>query len=131
MSLSHLSRQSGFCLRLRLTPSLQRALATSSATSETSNEEPHTHFRITQRRSAISLQEHVKGTLLALGLHRRHQTVYKRHTPEAAGMILAVKELVEVENVPASAVRTQHEQTMERKAPRGFVVTGSKVGNPF
>ena len=56
------------------------------------------------------------------------QTVYHAHTPEAAGMILAVKELVEVENVPASAVRTAGQQRAERKATRGFVVVGSKVG---
>lgn len=56
------------------------------------------------------------------------QTVYHLHTPEAAGMILAVKELVEVENVPASAVRTAGQQRVERKSPRGFVVVGSKLG---
>ena len=54
------------------------------------------------------------------------QTVYHPHTPEAAGMILAVKELVEVQNVPASAVRTAGQQRAERKGPRGFVVVGSK-----
>jgi large subunit ribosomal protein L30 len=31
--------------------------------------------------------------------------MYHSHTPEAAGMILAFKELVEVQNVPASEVR--------------------------
>lgn len=54
------------------------------------------------------------------------QTVYHPHAPEAAGMILAVKELVEVQNVPASAVRTAGQQRKERKALRGFVVVGSK-----
>ena len=56
------------------------------------------------------------------------QTVYHAHTLEAAGMILAVKELVEVGNVPASTVRTAGQQRVERKAMRGFVVVGSKVG---
>jgi large subunit ribosomal protein L30 len=88
-----------------------------------------THFRVTLRRSAISLGKRVQGTLTALGLRRRMQTVYHAHTPEAAGMILAVKELVEVENVPASAVRTAGQQRAERKAPRGFVVVGSKVAS--
>lgn len=90
--------------------------------------EPKTHFRITLRRSGISLGERVQGTLSALGLRRRMQTVYHPHTPEAAGMILAVKELVEVQNVSASAVRTAGQQRAERKAPRGFTVVGSKVG---
>ncbi|KAH9967257.1 hypothetical protein BC827DRAFT_1087051, partial [Russula dissimulans] len=84
-----------------------------------------THFRITLRRSGISLGNRVQGTLAALGLRRRMQTVYHPHTPETAGMILAVKELVEVQNVPARTVRTAGQQRVERKAPRGFVVVGS------
>ncbi|KAF8493985.1 hypothetical protein F5888DRAFT_1569184, partial [Russula emetica] len=96
-----------------------------SSSSPTTSGEPNTHFRITLRRSAISLGKRVQGTLAALGLRRRMQTVYHSHTPEAAGMILAVKELVEVQNVPASAVRTAGQQRKERKALRGFVVVGS------
>ncbi|KAI9434302.1 hypothetical protein H4582DRAFT_1978646 [Lactarius indigo] len=57
------------------------------------------------------------------------QTVYHLHTPEAAGMIRAVKELIKVENVAGSAVRTAGQQRVERKAPRGFVVVGLKVGS--
>ncbi len=57
------------------------------------------------------------------------QTVYHVHTPEAAGMILPVKELIEVENVPASAVQTAGQQRAERKAPLGIVMVGSKVGS--
>ena len=55
------------------------------------------------------------------------QTVFHRHTPESAGKILRVKELVEVANVPASAVRTKTEQMRARRSPRGFVVVGSKL----
>jgi large subunit ribosomal protein L30 len=101
-------------------------LSSSSSSSPTASGEPCTHFRITLRRSGISLGQRVQGTLAALGLRRRMQTVYHSHTPEAAGMILAVKELVEVQNVPASAVRTAGQQRKERKAVRGFVVVGSK-----
>jgi large subunit ribosomal protein L30 len=100
------------------------ALASSAPPSTSSS-----HFRVTLRRSGISLGKRVQGTLTALGLRRRMQTVYHAHTPEAAGMILAVKELVEVENVPASAVRTAGQQRAERKAPRGFIVVGSKVAS--
>ena len=102
------------------------ALSSSFSSSSTPGEEPKTHFGIILRRSGISLGNRIQGTLAALGLRRRMQTVYHPHTPEAAGMILAVKELVEVENVPASAVRTAGQQRAERKAPRGFVVVGSK-----
>ncbi|KZS91990.1 hypothetical protein SISNIDRAFT_512735 [Sistotremastrum niveocremeum HHB9708] len=89
-----------------------------------SNDEPLTHYRITLRRSAIALDARMKGTLLSLGIHRRMQTVYHPHSPEFAGKILRVKELVEVENVPASKVRTKIEQKQERKAKRGYQVVG-------
>ncbi|KAM6503875.1 hypothetical protein JOM56_000818, partial [Amanita muscaria] len=36
-----------------------------------------------------------KGTLKSLGLHRRMQTAYHRHSLDIAGKILFVKELVE------------------------------------
>ncbi|KAJ7489008.1 hypothetical protein FB451DRAFT_1223489 [Mycena latifolia] len=86
------------------------------------------HFKITLRRSAISLGDKKKGTLAALGLHRRHQTVFHKHTPDIAGKILSIKELLEVQNVPASEVRNKQEQRAERKAPKGFEVVGSKMG---
>ena len=103
-----------------------RTLATA-ATPEAASSEPLTHYRITLRRSAIALPKNIKGTLEALGIHRRLQTVYHRHTPDIAGKILTVKELVTVENVPASAVRNKLEQRLDRKASRGYQVTGSKL----
>jgi large subunit ribosomal protein L30 len=90
-----------------------------------------THFRVTLRRSAISLPAKFKGTLAALGLRRRHQTVYHAHTPEAAGMVLRVKELVEVSNVRAADVRSAAEQKQERKASRGYVKEGTALGAKF
>lgn len=105
-----------------------RSLATAaSPSSSAASSEPLTHFRITLRRSAISLPSNIKGTLAALGIHRRLQTVYHRHTSDIAGKILTVKELVTVENVPESAVRTKWEQRQERKSSRGYQVTGSKL----
>ncbi|KAF8963123.1 hypothetical protein BDZ97DRAFT_1050596 [Flammula alnicola] len=87
---------------------------------------PNTHFKITLRRSAISLGDKIKGTLEAMGLHRRFQTVYFPYGPEIAGKILRVKELVEVENVPTHAVMTKQQQRQARKAPRGYKVVGSR-----
>ncbi|RDB25526.1 putative 54S ribosomal protein L33, mitochondrial [Hypsizygus marmoreus] len=87
---------------------------------------PMTHFKITLRRSAISLGDKIKGTLISLGIHRRMQTVYHRHSPEVAGKILRVKELVEVENVPESLVLTKQQQTLERRATRGYKVLGNR-----
>ncbi|KAG2116864.1 hypothetical protein BD769DRAFT_1485207 [Suillus cothurnatus] len=108
--------------------SSSRSFATVAQKQGVSKSEPNTHFKITLRRSAIALGERKKETLVALGLHRRMQTVYHVHSPEAAGKILKVKELVEVENVPAKAVRSQSEQRKERKASRGYQVQGTKLG---
>ncbi|PFH51114.1 hypothetical protein AMATHDRAFT_3378 [Amanita thiersii Skay4041] len=98
----------------------------SSTSLQSSPDSPTTHFKITLRRSAISLGDKKQGTLKALGLHRRMQTVYHKHSPEVVGKILAVKELVEVENVPPELVRTKQEQRQERKAPRGYTVVRDK-----
>ncbi|KAF8885477.1 hypothetical protein BD779DRAFT_1418302, partial [Infundibulicybe gibba] len=87
-----------------------------------------THYKITLRRSAISLGSKIKGTLVSLGIHRRMQTVYHPHSPEAAGKILRVKELVEVSNVSPDGVRTKLEMRKERMAPRGYKVVGSRRG---
>ena len=57
------------------------------------------------------------------------QVGYHAHTSEASGVILAVKELIKVVNVPANAVRTVGQQRAECKAPRAFVAVGSKVGS--
>jgi large subunit ribosomal protein L30 len=57
-----------------------------------------------------------------IGIHRRMQTVYMPHSGVAAGKILRVKELVEVQNVRTDEVRTKKQQREERKAPRGYVV---------
>jgi ribosomal protein L30/L7E len=87
-----------------------------------------TQFRITLRCSAISLGEKKQETLAALGLHRRNQTVSNPHKPDIAAKILAVKELLEVRNVPASEVRNKQEQRVERKAHRGYEVVESRLG---
>lgn len=102
-----------------------RTMATQTPTPSTTSA-PNTHFKITLRRSAISLGERIQETLVSLGIHRRHQTVYHPHSQVVAGKILRVKELVEVENVPEHLVKTKQQQRQERKAARGYVVVGSK-----
>ena len=112
--------QTSRSLSAAATPPLRSEAAASTTQSTT------THFKITLRRSAISLGEKKQGTLKSLGLHRRMQTVYHRHSPEVAGKILHVKELLEVENVPQELVQTKQEQRQERKAERGYKVVGEK-----
>lgn len=117
-----------FRRNIRMLTTVQEAASPSnpSPALSTSDGIPNTHFKITLRRSAISLGDKIKGTLVSLGIHRRFQTVYHRHTPEVAGKILKLKELLEVENIPGHFVKTKQEQRQERKAPRGYKVVGSK-----
>ena len=112
--------------RINATRTLAKII-TGSTKPENSSPLPNTHFKITLRRSAISLGDKIKGTLKALGIHRRFQTVYFPHSPEIAGKILKVKELVEVENVPRHLVLTKQEQREQRKAPRGYKIVGSRM----
>ncbi|KAG8885535.1 hypothetical protein FRB97_000860, partial [Tulasnella sp. 331] len=53
---------------------------------------------------------------------RRMGVAFMPHSPEAAGKILRLKEIVEVQNVPTSQVRNKVERRQDRKAPRGYVV---------
>ena len=70
----------------------------------------------------------MQGTLAALGLRLRMQTVYHAHTPEAVGVILAVKELIEVRNVPASAVRTAGQREWRGSQRAGMLCLGRRSG---
>ncbi|KZT22383.1 hypothetical protein NEOLEDRAFT_658114 [Neolentinus lepideus HHB14362 ss-1] len=109
--------------------STSRHLATTTNSPASLSSQPETtHYRITLRRSAIALGHAKQATLIALGLRRRFQTVYHTHTPDIAGKILAVKELVEVQNVRRDEVRTKEEMTRERRATRGFEVVERRVG---
>lgn len=63
-------------------------------------------FKITLIRSAIGLPKQINGALIGLGLRKRMQTVFHPVSPDVAGKILKVKELVavsEVENALSKA----------------------------
>ena len=97
------------------------------------------HYRITLLRSAIGLPRRTGRVVEALGLRKRLQSVYHAQTPVIAGMILAIKELVHVENVRQLAPTSEQEEPIwvneeghvvdagraARKAPRGFKVVGN------
>jgi len=55
--------------------------------------------------------------------------VYFPHSPEVAGKILRVKELVKVENVSEDMVMSDGEQREARKARRGYRVVGTRKGS--
>jgi large subunit ribosomal protein L30 len=56
-------------------------------------------FRITLMRSGIGLPQKTRGVLAALGLTKRMKTVFLPVTPDAAGQLMKVKELVDVQEV--------------------------------
>lgn len=56
-------------------------------------------LKITQLRSVIGALPKQKGTMEALGLRRRHQSVVHEDSPQVRGMINRVSHLVEVEEV--------------------------------
>lgn len=76
------------------------------------------YFRITLHRSAIGLPERTRGVLASLGLRRRTQTVFHPVSPQFAGMIMKVKELVKVEEVDRAL--TPQEMREARRPERGF-----------
>lgn len=139
------SRQSIHSMAAR---SLSTASPQASSSSQPSSSSTN-YYRITLRRSAIGLTEKTKGTLASLGLRKRLQSVYQPQRNDIAGMILAVKELVHVENVKRLdedraqegaklASTTQPDIWLNekgevvdwggrqaRKAPRGYTVVGN------
>ncbi|KAI1275827.1 ribosomal protein L30p/L7e-domain-containing protein [Xylaria sp. FL0933] len=76
------------------------------------------YFRITLHRSAIGLPQRTRGVLAALGLRKRSQTVFHPVTPDSAGMIMKVKELVLVKEVEEAL--TTKQLRAERKPEPGF-----------
>jgi large subunit ribosomal protein L30 len=54
-------------------------------------------LRVTLVRSAIGFTKDQKATVLALGLHRLHQTVEHQDTPALRGMLTKVIHLLKIE----------------------------------
>ena len=69
-------------------------------------------------RSGIGLPKRTQGVLKALGLRHRMKTVFFPVTPEVAGQIMKVKELIEVQEVDRAL--TKEELKAERKPDPGF-----------
>ncbi|PKY44799.1 hypothetical protein RhiirA4_282637, partial [Rhizophagus irregularis] len=79
---------------------------------------PNGFFKITLRRSTIGLPLKLRRVVRALGLRRLQQTVYHSQTAYIAGMILKVKEILQVNNVkkiPAPEER-------KKRAKKGYVI---------
>jgi large subunit ribosomal protein L30 len=76
------------------------------------------YFRITLMRSGIGLPKRTQGVLKALGLRQRMKTVFYPVSPEVAGQIMKVKELVLVREVDRAL--TKEELKAERKPDPGY-----------
>jgi large subunit ribosomal protein L30 len=76
------------------------------------------YFRITLMRSGIGLPKRTQGVLKALGLRQRMKTVFYPVSPEVAGQIMRVKELVSVREVDRAL--TKEELKAERKPDPGY-----------
>jgi large subunit ribosomal protein L30 len=78
------------------------------------------YFRIVQIRSAIGLPHKTRGVLHALGLKKRLSIVYHPVSPDVAGQIMKVKELVDVEEVDTPM--TWQEIRQSRRPDPGFYI---------
>ncbi|KIW01159.1 ribosomal protein L30 [Verruconis gallopava] len=86
------------------------------------------YFKITLLRSGIGLPYKRRGVLAALGLRKRMTTVYHPVSQDIAGMIMSVKELVDVEEV--AECKTKEQMKAERRPDPGFYVE-KKAGGSF
>jgi large subunit ribosomal protein L30 len=82
-------------------------------------------FRVTLLRSGIGLPQKTRGVLKALGLRRRMDTVYHPVSMDAAGQIMRVKELVDVEEVNEAMTRQQLKE-LRRPDPGFWVETRAR-----
>ena len=78
------------------------------------------YFRITLLRSSIGLPKRVSGVLKALGLRHRMSSVFHPVSPQVAGQIMKVKELVQVEECEKALNKI--EMKLERKPDPGFYI---------
>lgn len=77
---------------------------------------------------AIGLPKKTNLVLESLGLRKRMQSVFHTVSPQTAGMVLKVKELVKVEEV---AERQTIQQIRAQRRPKsGFEVTGNLLRQP-
>lgn len=78
------------------------------------------YFRITLMRSAIGLPKRTNLVLAALGLKKRMATVFHPVSPDVAGQIMKVKELVSVQEVDRPLTKT--EVHLQRKPDPGYYI---------
>ncbi|GAA5816124.1 hypothetical protein MFLAVUS_009647 [Mucor flavus] len=90
----------------------------------TSTKAASDYYKITLKRSSIGLPKDIKAASKTLGLVRLHQTSYKPVNASNAGLILKLKELVQVEVVDHIPTK---EELAALKPSRGYTVVGRKL----
>ncbi|CAG8499854.1 3145_t:CDS:1 [Funneliformis caledonium] len=96
----------------------QNNITTNSNSRQNSTKISSGFFKITLRRSPIGLPLKRRLVVQALGLRRLQQTVYHSQTPYIAGMILKVKEILQVVNVK----RIPAPEERKKRAEKGYVI---------
>lgn len=87
------------------------------------------YFKVTLMRSAIGLPARITGTLNALGLRKRMRTVYHPMTPDVAGQIMRVKELVDVQVTERALTHSEIRQL--RKPDPGYYIETAMPRTPI
>lgn len=77
-------------------------------------------FKITLIRSSIGLPKRTQGVLKVLGLRKRMATVYHPVSPQVAGQIMMIKELVAISEVDTAL--TKAEMRDARRSDPGFYI---------
>lgn len=105
-------------VRLHLRTETQIELPSSNH--QDSAHETMSYFKVTLIRSAIGLPRKTQGVLSALGLRKRMRTVFHPVSPQIAGHIMKVKELVAVSEVESAL--TKAEMRDSRRPEPGYYI---------
>lgn len=79
-------------------------------------------YRIQLYRSFIGMPQTIRDTCKAIGLSKRGSVVYKKVSPQIAGQVVKIKELVRVNLV--ESLETQQVELQSRKSSSGYKVVG-------
>lgn len=80
------------------------------------------YYRIHLYRSFIGMPQTIRETCKALGLRKTGNVVYRKVSPQIAGQVVKVKELVRVNLV--ESIEIQQAELLSRKSSPGYSVIG-------
>jgi large subunit ribosomal protein L30 len=83
------------------------------------------YYRVRAIRSLIGLPRRLRETYYTLGLKRRGSVIYQRVSPGAAGQLMKIKELVNVQLVER-ALTSKQEKGLRKTKP-GYIVEKART----